>query len=84
MNQVHLVILIFLSNDGAVGLLALCVLSLNFEVFPLYKSLFSQSSRKTLGIIIQGRMGHDLVLADSDHLGGNTRPENKTQGQKNR
>ena len=68
MNQVHPVVLEFACDDNTVGLVALGVLAVELHILALDKAFLFQGRLKPFGIVVQGRMGHDLVFADADHF----------------
>jgi len=83
MDQVHLIVHKFARDNRTVRLLSLGVLPIKFHVLALDETFLLQGHLEPLRIVIQRRVGDNLMLSDSDHLGRQTGSENKTHGQEN-
>ncbi len=85
MDEVHFVVFELASDNRAVRLIALGILPIDGEVLAFHKTLFLEGSCKSLTVIVQGRMGYNLMLADANHfLCRSARAEDKAQCQTNR
>ncbi len=66
MYQIDFVVLEFPGDDGTVRLIALRIMAIYGNIFPFKEPLLCKGGLKALSIIIQGRMGDNLIFADAD------------------
>jgi hypothetical protein len=66
--QVDSVIFEFPGDDGTVRLITLRIMAIYDNIFSFNEPLLCKGGLKALSIIIQGRMGDNLIFTDADHL----------------